>query len=84
MGIQRVNHRFDSRKGIIFFVFGMNPKHVMKGQVRISIWRDHKGIVGSKQFGKHVGFIRLDSTTHLLVLNPSHHFASTVEKKKYP
>tara|TARA_Y100000748_G_scaffold272683_1_gene246740 strand:- start:186 stop:440 length:255 start_codon:yes stop_codon:yes gene_type:complete len=84
MGVQRVNHGFDPRKGIIFFVFGMDPKHVVEGQVRISIGQDHKGIVGSKQFGEQVGFVRLDPTTHLLVLNPSHHFASTVEKKKYP
>ena len=84
MGVQRVNHRFDPRKGIIFFVFGMDPKHVVKGQVGISIGQDHKGIVGSKQFGTHVGFVRLNPTTHLLVLNSRIHFPSTLEKKNYP
>lgn len=83
MGVQRVNHRFDPRKGIIFFVFRMDPKHVVEGQVGVCIGQDDKGIVRSKQFGKHVRFIRLDPTTHLLVLNSRIHFPSTLEKKNY-
>jgi len=37
-GVQRQNHGFDAREGVVFFIRRIDPKHFVKGHVRVHVW----------------------------------------------
>ena len=64
-GVQRQNHGFDAREGVVVFILWIDPKQFMEGYVRVHVRQHLVPIVSREQFSHHVGVVARGALAYL-------------------